>query len=285
MQSPAEFSRDHQPAYMPTTNRPLAGLLTVGVYALVLVVASHRAPNRAAPSDLAARMESERLQETGRAEQTAPQTQPSNAPQDARRNAAPPPHRQQLAASRQPSFLERLFGQLDQRAAPVPGIAPAPGPDGRSAAKPAERLADAQPAPAAQPSSSRDGNVPAGGGAASGQQKTATETRPPACYDAAWAQAITDHLRRFYPAAPRGQRPTGVAMAHLVIRRSGWLNELEIARTSGNAALDAAAYVMVRKAQPLPRIPDRIAADRIDLQLPIAFGAGGDSKITMNCDR
>ena len=81
---------------------------------------------------------------------------------------------------------------------------------------------------------------------------------------------------------PRGQNAAGVATAHLVIRRSGWLNELEITKTSGNPAVDAATYAMLRKAQPLPRIPDRIAADRIELQLPIAFGVGTpDLKVTI----
>ena len=85
---------------------------------------------------------------------------------------------------------------------------------------------------------------------------------------------------------PRGQNAAGLATAHLVIRRSGRLNELEIAKTSGDPALDAAAYAMVRKAQPLPRIPDRIAADRIVLQLSLPFGVAGDFKITVNaCGR
>jgi protein TonB len=92
-------------------------------------------------------------------------------------------------------------------------------------------------------------------------------------------RAVTSRVHRFFPA--HQQHAKGAATAHLVVRRSGWLNELEIARTSGNAALDAATFAMVRKAQPLPRIPDRVPADRIDLTLPIAFGGTGDFKVTV----
>jgi hypothetical protein len=43
---------------------------------------------------------------------------------------------------------------------------------------------------------------------------------------------------------------------------------------------------MLRKAQPLPRIPERVSTDRIDLEVPVAFGTAGDFKITItNCGR
>jgi periplasmic protein TonB len=305
MQSPvpldaplADFARDHQPAYVPATNRVLAGFLTAGVYALVLVVGSHRspAPNRPAPSELPARMEAPQKAHQ-EAFQTPPemareqnrQALPSNMPQETRRNPAQTAPRQQNASQR-PSLLERLFGPRDQAAAPVPGTAPSPGPGRQtsSAAKPssgapAEQLASAQSAPAEQSASAQSTAKSSSlSPATPGQQGAANQSKdkpPPACQDAAWARAVSNHVRRFFPA--RQQQAAGVATAHLVIRRSGWLNELEIARTSGNATLDAAAYALLRKAQPLPRIPGRIAADRIDLQLPVAFGIAGDFKITV----
>ncbi len=280
MQSPAEFSRNHQPAYVPTTNRALAGFLTMGVYALVLVVATHHspAPHRTAFSDIAAPMEPGAHQQDR--QEAFPQTPPQNAPrpQPAAPNAAA---LSQQTASRQPSFLERLFA--NPAAAPVPSLAPAPAPGaGQQPAAtpspggvPAGQLAFAQ-SPSAKSSSPNSAST-------SGQQDApkASKDKASACKDAAWARAITNHVRRFHPVATRQQQAAGTATAHLVIRRSGWLNELEIATTSGNAALDAAAYAMVRKAQPLPRIPDRIAADRIELALPIAFGAAGNFRITV----
>src|SRR5690349_1245673 len=169
MQSPAEFSRDHQPTYIPATNRVLAGFLTAGVYALVLVVASHRTPtpNRAAPSEIAARMEAQQQArreafQARPAQEQSPQASPQNASQETppqmRRNASQTSSRQQSAS---PSLLERLFGRRDQTAAPVPGMAPAPGPGEQAAsgAKPSsgaqgEQSASAQSAPAEQLASS-----------------------------------------------------------------------------------------------------------------------------------
>jgi protein TonB len=278
MQSPAEFSRNHQPAYVPTTNRMLAGVLTMGVYALVLVVASHRSPvpSRAPPPEIAARMEPDvpRAEQDPQTPQSPPQTTPQEAPRNASQNPFQDSPRQQ-GASRQPSFLERLFST--QTAAPVPSMAPAPRPEGQSGAKPSrgEELASAAPAAQSAQGSFSHSDTP-------GQQPSkAKDNSPSPCPDAAWVRAVTNRVQRFRPA--RQSQASGVAMMRLVIRRSGWLNELEIAKTSGNTALDAAAYAMLHKAQPLPRIPDRIAADRIALQLPIAFGVGTDLKITVSC--
>lgn len=306
MQSPAEFSREHQPAYVPTTNRVLAGFLTMGVYALVLVVAGHRspAPIRAASSQIASRMAPDAPPETypEAHQQAVQQTPPHNAradtPQEAPRNAPQNPQRQQ-SASRQPFLLERLFGPRAQTdaagptmmPAPTPGSGGQPAPVAKPSSAPGEQPASAaRPAQAEQLASAQSGSrARPSSPSASGQQdatNTAKDKPPPACHDAAWVRAVTNRVHRFFPPAARRPHATGLATARLVIRRSGWLNELEIAGTSGNAALDAAAYTMVRKAQPLPRIPDRIAADRIDLELPIAFGVAGDFKITINnCGR
>jgi protein TonB len=299
MQSPAEFSRDHQPTYVPATNRVLAGLLTAGVYALVLVLASHHnpAPNRA--SEIATRMEEIQQETRQQAFQTEPaqaqKPQASPRPPQARQEVhpnPPPSSLRQQSASRQPSLLERLFAP--HASAPVPtmtgGGAPSaqstPAPGGQSAAKAPSGRAEQQAS--ATPSASAAASASSAPGASGQQDSTNTaKTNPPsACQDAAWVRAVTNRLRRSHSAAARQQHATGVATARLVIRRSGWLNELEIAKTSGNMALDAAAYAMLRKIQPLPRIPDRIAADRIDLEVPIAFGVAGDFKITItNCGR
>jgi len=61
----------------------------------------------------------------------------------------------------------------------------------------------------------------------------------------------------------------------LTVKRNGQLNQLEIGKSSGDASLDDAAYDMVKKAQPLPRIPDHMHVDMVDGELPIAFGITG----------
>ena len=64
-------------------------------------------------------------------------------------------------------------------------------------------------------------------------------------------------------------------MVQFGVRRDGRLDMLKIGKTSGDRMLDDAAYNMVRAAQPVPAIPDRMHVDRIDVELPIDFGDHG----------
>lgn len=98
---------------------------------------------------------------------------------------------------------------------------------------------------------------------------------PPAgCFDAAWARAVTDHVQQFfyYPGVARALHATGLVMVHFIEGRDGSLDMVEVGKSSGEWALDNAAIDIMRKAQPLPAIPDRMHMDWIDLQLPIDFG-------------
>lgn len=69
---------------------------------------------------------------------------------------------------------------------------------------------------------------------------------------------------------------------HFSVRRDGRVERLEIGKSSGDPALDKAAIDIVRKAQPLPPIPDRMHTDRVEGDLPINFGvrnfSGGASQ-------
>ena len=90
------------------------------------------------------------------------------------------------------------------------------------------------------------------------------------CYDAAWAKAVSERVRSHYP--PNTRDVSGVAFVRFTARRDGRLNRLEIVKSSGDRLLDDAAYEMVHKAQPLPRIPRWMEVDTVDAVLPIAFG-------------
>jgi protein TonB len=95
-----------------------------------------------------------------------------------------------------------------------------------------------------------------------------------ACLDAAWMRAVSERVRQFftYPPAALAVRKTGLVMVHFQVRRDGQIEKLEISRSSGDEGLDKAAMDMMRKAQPLPPIPDRMHTDRVDGELPINFG-------------
>ena len=95
-----------------------------------------------------------------------------------------------------------------------------------------------------------------------------------ACYDAAWAQSVTERVRKFfyYPSGARARKITGTVVLHIVVRSNGRLSFLKIDKSSGEKSLDEAALDMTRRAQPLPRIPYRMHAARVDALFPITFG-------------
>lgn len=68
---------------------------------------------------------------------------------------------------------------------------------------------------------------------------------------------------------------TGIVMMDFTVRRSGWVEEVEVGKSSGNHSLDHAAYEMVRHAAPVPPIPNRMHTDQARVELPINFGVEG----------
>ena len=108
-----------------------------------------------------------------------------------------------------------------------------------------------------------------------------------ACWDAAWGKAVHDRIGQFfyYPTRARIRHVTGTVMVHMIVRRNGRLDLVGIFKSSGDHALDDAATDMVKRAQPLPAIPDRMHADRIDAEMPIGFGDTGNFTPTPgNCN-
>lgn len=97
-----------------------------------------------------------------------------------------------------------------------------------------------------------------------------------ACIDPAYLEQIMRHVGRwyFYPDLARRQGASGVAYVQFVIDKGGHYRQLTLARSSGNAALDAAAMATMRRAAPLPPIPDRFHTDMLDGLMPIVYRMG-----------
>jgi len=112
------------------------------------------------------------------------------------------------------------------------------------------------------------------GQAASGNGTGGNGAGSAGCLDPVWMRAVTDRVRQFfyYPDAARAARTSGVVTLHFSVRRNGQLDRLEIRKSSGDDGLDKAAADIMRKAQPLPPIPDRMHVDRVDGEIPINFG-------------
>lgn len=130
------------------------------------------------------------------------------------------------------------------------------------------------PASAAPTSLLAAGAADTSGPGGSGNGRSGNGSALSGCWDAAWAQAVSNRIGQFfyYPDNARRAHVTGWVMVHMLIRHNGRLDMLEVLKSSGNRALDRAATDMVRRAQPLPAIPERMHADKIDTEMPIAFG-------------
>lgn len=133
------------------------------------------------------------------------------------------------------------------------------------------------PLPAIEPlSTPLLGGRPSGSGASAGSANgtNGDGDAVSGCFDAAWAQAVTNRISQFYrPRSLRGA--TGIVMMDFTVRRSGWVEDVEVGKSSGNDRIDRVAYEMVRRAVPLPRIPDRMHTDQARVELPMNFGVEG----------
>ena len=237
MMSLSEFPRAALPAQADTSGRVTAGLLTAFFYGLFALLI-WRASLMPAPST-----KSEIVT-----------TLLSDAPKKRVVEPLPP-------------FLAHMVRPRPERPAPpvftiasgAPPQAPAPLP--ASAAKSSPLLGG----------TSGNGTM---GQAASGNGTNGNGGALAGCLDAVWMRAVSERVRQFfyYPGPALALRTTGVVIMHFSVRRNGEIDRLEIRKSSGDKGLDKAATDIMRKAQPLPPIPDRMHLDRVDGELPINFG-------------
>ena len=111
------------------------------------------------------------------------------------------------------------------------------------------------PLPNASPAIGRDG----GGGRSSAVED----------YHARLRVWLERHKR--YPRRARRRREQGVVVLRFVVDRMGAVLDLEVEGTSGHPLLDAAALDMVRRAQPLPKMPSAMRESRAEHLLPVRF--------------
>jgi len=232
----SKFSRETLPVRADTSSRVTAGLLTAVLYALFVLIAWWSSTNTKSPTT---------------AEITATILQDVSQ----KRTAEPLPFIAHLVRPHAETPAMPVFTV----ATGAPPQAPAPLP--ASAAKTSPLLGGTS------------GNGPMGQ-AASGNGTGGNGGGLAGCLDPVWMRAVTQRVRQFfyYPETALGARPSGVVTMHFVVRRNGQIDRLEIRKSSGNDGLDKAATDIMRKAQPLPPIPDRMHTDRVDGDLPINFG-------------
>ena len=238
MNALSEFSRGTQLAPADPTSRWAAGALTFSIYALLgllIWLASLHAPAMPAKSEIVATLITDVPKK--RAEQPLPPL-PAKLIRPRAEQPAPPVFT--IASGAPPQAPAPLPASAAQ-SSPLTGGTSGNGPMGQAAS----------------------GNGTGGNGAASA-----------ACLDPVWMRAVTERVRQFfyYPDAALAVRTTGVATVHFTVRRNGQIDRLQINKSSGDAGLDKAAMDIMRKAQPLPPIPDRMQVARVEGDLPINFG-------------
>jgi periplasmic protein TonB len=86
----------------------------------------------------------------------------------------------------------------------------------------------------------------------------------------AYASLVYGHLQRF-KSAPVTNGAAGRAVAHFVLSRTGNVLSAGIVKSSGNAALDAAALASVRSANPFPPFPAEKTGSQDSFTAPFQF--------------
>jgi len=89
--------------------------------------------------------------------------------------------------------------------------------------------------------------------------------------DPAYTAQIQAHLARYNVYPPEAGHLEGVVYLQLIWDAAGNVLFSRIGKSSGSALLDAQALALIQKAQPLPPIPQSLRAERVYLQIPIAF--------------
>jgi protein TonB len=85
--------------------------------------------------------------------------------------------------------------------------------------------------------------------------------------------ALAGEARRFrrYPDAARHEGITGTAEVRVMVGIAGVARQVDLARSSGHAALDAAALEMLRQAAGRTLLPESLRGQEFAVLLPVVF--------------
>jgi TonB family C-terminal domain len=87
-----------------------------------------------------------------------------------------------------------------------------------------------------------------------------------------WEARLLAHLEQYrrFPARARAARQQGTAHVRFRMNRAGSVLSMSVVRSSGFVTLDQAALDTLKRAQPLPAIPEG-RPDEIELTIPVEF--------------
>ncbi|SOC09577.1 energy transducer TonB family protein [Rhodobacter maris] len=164
-----------------------------------------------------------------------------------------------------------------EQPAPPPEVKPEakPKPKPERAEKPPERQPKAKPAPQRAESRAASRAAGAGGATGAGTGGQAAQANLSAGAEKSllsrWGAAIRARVerRKSYPSA--AGRAEGTVTVALTVSPTGALAAASVTRSSGNAALDAAALAAVRKAGSFPAAPKELTKPGYSFSLAIKF--------------
>lgn len=184
-------------------------------------------------------------------------------PVSARSVAAPPPPKRKPRPPK-PARMER---EPPQETAPTP---PAEFPTGPVQTQQAASGARTASAPSAQGAAGKAGarDSPNAGDtandASAGGMAGAT-----ADYMSLLQAWLEKHKE--YPHRAQSRRQQGTALLYFVMNREGDVLDFKLRKSSGYRLLDREVLAMIERAQPLPRIPDEMGKERMELVVPVQF--------------
>jgi protein TonB len=88
-----------------------------------------------------------------------------------------------------------------------------------------------------------------------------------------WQRSVLAHLGRHkrYPQEARSKRAEGEVLISFTVDHGGRIRGATLTRSSGSPALDREALDMLKRAEPLPALPARVAAAEATLIIPIRY--------------
>lgn len=88
-----------------------------------------------------------------------------------------------------------------------------------------------------------------------------------------YEQMLLAHLERYkkYPRSARRRTQEGTARLYFEIDREGNVLRYRLDASSGHAALDEEVLAMVKRAEPLPALPDDIPGKSREFKVPVVF--------------
>ena len=170
----------------------------------------------------------------------------------------PAEQRSEARPEPQPEPAEPTPPTTAQAAAQKPSITPVAAP---APAAPAVTIPlAAAPAPQAAPPPAAAAPPKSAGG-------------PPSEKPADWQSRVLARLNavKAYPSSARARRQQGVVLIRFTLDRTGAVLAASLAQTSGFALLDREALALPKRATPLPKPPEDVKGERIELVVPVEF--------------